>query len=108
NAADDRHAQLLELDRRFGGLDQHRHAVDDRGAVDVGVGLLAEQHHGDAPGWHDDIGAVVDEAARLTLEARAQLRFFLWRHERLHIVADASIRRADPGDPLLEAIAMNL
>src|SRR5581483_697103 len=38
----------------------------------------------------------------------AQLRFFLWRHERLHIVADASIRRADPGDPLLEAIAMNL
>src|SRR6476620_6813763 len=108
DAACARYAEALQLDGHFGGLDYHGHSVDDRSAVDMSVRFLAEQHHRNAPSRHDDISAAVDEATRLAFEDGLQLRFLRGRCERFHVIADIGFHRADGGDPLLQAIAINL
>src|SRR5262245_11525588 len=67
-AACHRYSEAPQLDRHFRRLDHHRDAIDDRSAVNIGLRLVAEQHHRNAPRRHNDVRADVDEAPGLALE----------------------------------------
>src|SRR5262245_28701221 len=108
DAACDRSAETLQLDRHFGGFDHHRDSVDDRSAIHIDVRLFAEQHHRNAPRRHDDISAGIDEATCLAFEDGLQFQLFRGRCESFHVIADISLHRADSSDPLLQPIATNL
>src|SRR5215470_4309755 len=108
DAACDRYAETLQLDRHFGGFDHHRDSVDDRSAIHIDVRFFAEQHHRNAPSRHDDISATIDEATCLALEDGLQFQLFRGRCESFHVIADISFHRADSSDPLLQPIATNL
>src|SRR6266568_6131982 len=108
DAARDRYAETLQLDRHFCGFDHHRDSVDDRSTIHIDVRFFAEQHHRNAPSRHDDISAAIDEATCLAFEDGLQFQLFRRRCESFHVIADISFHRADSSDPLLQPIATNL
>src|SRR6266566_7008535 len=108
DAARDRYAETLQLDRHFCGLDHHRDSVDDRSTIHIDLRFCAEQHHRKAPSRHDDVGAVIDEATCLAFEGGLQFQLFRRRCESFHVIADIGFQRADSSDPLLQPIAANL
>src|SRR6516165_5749401 len=108
DAARDRYAETLQLDRHFGGFDHHRDSIDDRSTIHIDVRFFAEQHHRNAPSRHDDISAAIDKATCLAFEDGLQFQLSRGRCESFHVIADISFHRADSSDPLLQPIATNL
>src|ERR1700730_15824082 len=108
DAARDRYAETLQLDRHFCGFDHHGDSVDDRSTIDIDVRFFAEQHHRKASSRHDDVSAVIDEATRPAFEDGLQFQLLRRRCESCHVIADIGFQRADPSVPLLQPIASNL
>src|SRR5688500_5061988 len=104
-AADLPQAELAQLDGQLGALGDQPDAVDHRGAIHLGA---AEEHHRQAAGRDDDVGARVEQDAALALPKRFEPFESLLAGKGVDEVLHAGVDRAHADHTLLQAVADHL
>src|SRR5688500_15970533 len=99
--ADFPQAELAQLDGHLGALGDQRDAVDDRGSIHLAA---AEQHHRQAAGRHDDVGAGVEQDAALAFPKGLELSKSVLAGKGVDEVLHARIDRAHADHALLQAV----